>query len=204
MFEPKAAGLPDKALSLRILLGYESKESRATWIDGDDRLEQQMTNIAAELVLTAEIQLRESVEHGHQWRIERKAQLEEEDRRRIIEMERQERERQEKLDRARIAALLRAADDFRTANDIRAFVAALGSTLADEDAGRQVQYAEFSSWALAQADRLDPALKATFIDPVGEIELPDEPEDSFDPDAPIPRPRPATGYWPRLWWAQRR
>lgn len=38
--------------------------------------------------------------------------------------------------------------------------------------------------ALAQADRLDPALRATFIDPVGEIELPDEPEDSFDPDAP--------------------
>ena len=62
--------------------------SRATWIDGDDRLEQQMTNIAAELVLTAEIQLREGVERGHLWRIERKAQLEEEDRQRIIEMER--------------------------------------------------------------------------------------------------------------------
>lgn len=58
--------------------------------------------------------------------------------------------------------------------------------------------------ALAQADRLDPALRATFIDPVGEIELPDEPEDSFDPDAPTPRPRPAADYWPRPWWTQKR
>jgi hypothetical protein len=195
----KSIGPRGGALSLRILLGYGSEESRAIWIDGDERLERQMTGIAAELVLTAEKQLREGMERGHQWRIERKAQLEEEDRQRVIEMERQERERQKKLERARIAQLLRGADDFRMANEIRAFVAALGSTFADDDADRQVQFTAFSSWALAQADRIDPALKPIFIDPVGELEFADEP---FDADAPTRKPGPATDYWPRPWWVQ--
>lgn len=166
----KAAG-PKSAdrLCLSILKGLGSAESRATWSDGDEtRLEQQLTTIAAEIVLTAEVRLREDAVRRHQWRIDRKAALEEEDRQRVIEQARLERERLERLEQARIAALLKAADDFRRAQEIRAYVAALGETLDPSDTGRWTDYEVWASWARRQADRIDPALKATFCEPVEE------------------------------------
>lgn len=151
------AGARDR-LTFSILSAMGSTQTRATWTDSQDaRLEDQLTTITAELVLTAEIQLREGAERVHLWRIERKAELEERERQRIIEGARLQQEQRERLEQARIDGLLKAADDFRKATEIRAYVAALGDVLGDAD-NRRDRYAVWSAWALAQADRIDPAL----------------------------------------------
>ena len=158
------------APSLSILRSVSSAEVRSTWADSDqDRLERQLTNIVCEIVLTAEIQLREGAMRLHEWRIERKAQLEEEDRQRLIERAREERERLERLEKARIAGLLEAADAFRKAQEIRAYVAGLGERLNPAESERWAEYQDWSIWALAQADRIDPALKSTFFDRVEDL-----------------------------------
>lgn len=51
-----------------------------------------MTEIAVEVVLLAEVRYREAAVRHYHWRIERKTELEEEDRRRMIVAERAERE----------------------------------------------------------------------------------------------------------------
>lgn len=150
-------------LSFAILKSFGSTETRSTWTDHDqERLEQQLTTIAAEVVLTAEAQLREGAVHLHQWRIERKAALEEEDVRQRAERERLERERLERLEQARIDGLLKAAYEFRSAQEIRAYVEGLGARLEPTDEDRWYRYQAWSVWALAQADRIDPALNASF------------------------------------------
>ena len=80
----------------------------STWQDDDvQKLEAHMTDIAIQLILTAEIKYRENVVHGYQWRIKRKAELEEEQRKRKVEAERAEKERQKRLEQARVNRLLR-------------------------------------------------------------------------------------------------
>lgn len=152
------------------------REARTSWSDSETvKLESILTFIAAEIVPAAEIQLREGAERIHQWRIERKAEIEEEDRRRLIERARQERERQERLEAARIASLLKTAEAFRTSQEIRAYVSAPGQALGPKS-DRRTEYEDWSRWALAQADRIDQALAAPFSEPVeAETEEPDTP-----------------------------
>ena len=158
---------PD-GLTLSILPGYGATEAATSWSDDAGRLETRMTTIAAEVVLAAEIQLRESAVRLHEWRIERKAAMEEEDRLQAAERVRLERERLERLEAARVDALLGAAEDFRKAWDIRSYVSALGASLRSSGSPRQAEYADWSRWALAQADRIDPAVNGVFSDPVDE------------------------------------
>src|SRR5260370_40660305 len=62
------------------------------------RLESRITGIAIQLGLSAEFQHRESAIRRHQWRVERKTQLEEEQRERKRTAERAERERRKRLE----------------------------------------------------------------------------------------------------------
>jgi hypothetical protein len=71
-----------------------------------------VTEITIHLVLTTEVRHRESAIRKPQWRIERKAQLEEEERQRKLAAERTECERQWRLAQARIDRLLRDAAAF--------------------------------------------------------------------------------------------
>ncbi|MGC2476224.1 MAG: hypothetical protein WA485_17940 [Candidatus Sulfotelmatobacter sp.] len=91
-----------------------------------------MTDIAIQLILTAEIKYRENVVHGYQWRIKRKAELEEEQRKRKVEAERAEKERQKRLEQARVNRLLRDAAAFQQAGEIRKYVDTIRRTLARE------------------------------------------------------------------------
>lgn len=96
----------DKRLRLAILPGYGSKEDRRAWQDSEGaRIEAKIAEIAVEVVLTAEIQYREGALRQHEWRIERRAELEERNRQRRIAEERAERERLERLEQARIDRL---------------------------------------------------------------------------------------------------
>src|SRR5207302_5271841 len=63
-------------LCLSILRGFGSEAVLATWQDDDaQKLEMRMTDIAVEVILTAEIQYRESALRQYQWRVQRKAEL---------------------------------------------------------------------------------------------------------------------------------
>lgn len=100
-----------------------------------------------------------------EWRVERKAEREEEIRRHQIELERQERERQRKLEQARIDRLLEEAATLRRATDIRAYVYAVRLSAAGEGINAPAEEVErWAQWALAEADRIDPVRNGRFLE----------------------------------------
>ncbi len=152
----------DTKLSLSIFESSNSDKDQITWQDDDDgKLEARMTEITIQIVLTAEVRHRESAIRSRQWRIERKAELEEEERQRILAAERVERERQQRLAQARIDRLLRDAEAFQQAADIRKYIDAI--RLAHNEAASKEELEIWTKWALAQADRIDPAIGSGFL-----------------------------------------
>jgi len=153
----------DTKLCLSVVKFFGSEEVLATWQDDDvQKIETRMTDIAVQLILTAEIQYREHALHHHQWLIKRKAELEEEERKRKLEAERAERERQKRIEQGRINRLLRDAAAFQQAGEIRRYVEAIRQARALD--GSSIEEVEqWSQWALAQADRIDPALSQRFL-----------------------------------------
>jgi hypothetical protein len=153
----------DTRLCLSILNGWGSEEVLATW-QGDDlqKLEAHMTDIAIQLILTAEIKYRENVLHGYQWRIKRKAEVEEEQRKRKLEAERAEKERQKRIEQGRVDRLLRDAAAFQQAGEIRKYVESIKLTLTRDGSSSCEEVEQWSQWALAQADRIDPAVGGKF------------------------------------------
>jgi hypothetical protein len=145
-------------LSFDILVSSGSEEARHSWSDvKNGRIERKLRNIAVEIIVAGEIKYRESVRANYKWKVQRKAQLEEEARRKEAELERQEREIQAGIEKERIGRLLNDANAFKQANEIRAYVETVrGSRLAYQG---PVENAELNSWCLwahAEADRLDP------------------------------------------------
>lgn len=143
-----------KALRLSIARG-SSEEERVSWQDGEVMLEARIAEIAVEIVVTAEELYREQCQRMFDWRVERKKELEEDLRRRQMEEERKERERQTRLAKERIDRLLSRASAFTGANAIRAYVAMVCSRAADARIDEAV-VEPWRSWALEQADHLDP------------------------------------------------
>lgn len=156
-------------LRLSILTGSGAQDERITWEDGDaGRVERQMAEIAAEILTAAEVQYRESRIQLHAWRIQLKAQLEEERRIRHAEAERKERERQAALAKERVHRLLTQAASLRQANDIRAYVEAALAAVVGRGAPVDAEALDrWSAWALAEADRIDPVISRAFLAEVG-------------------------------------
>jgi hypothetical protein len=94
------------------------------WQDDDEKgkLETHMTEIAVEVILTAEIQYREMAVQQYRLRVERRAQHEEEERQRKLAAERAEKERIRRIEQARIDRLLKDAAAFQQAAEIRKYV----------------------------------------------------------------------------------
>jgi hypothetical protein len=89
--------------------------------------------------------------------LKRKAQLEEDRRNRQLHIGREEQERQQQIEQARIDRLLGDAESLRQATNIRAYVAAVQAIVANETASISAEkMAGWSERALAQADRIDP------------------------------------------------
>lgn len=157
---------PVNSLTFAILRAWGSDGVRASWADDENaRLERQLTEIVLDVVLTAEIQLRESAVHLHKWRIERKAALEEDIRKQKLEQERRDSERAQQLNEARIERLLQAASDHRKAQEIRAYVESWASRLDPSEPGQADEYRAWANWAFSQADRIDPTFGAPFAIP---------------------------------------
>ena len=160
----KQLGLNDDAkISLSILHSRGSGEKRATWQDDETKLEAHMTEIAVELILTAELQYREGAIRQYEWRVERRAELEEKERQRKIEAERAERARQRRIEQARIDRLLKDAAAFQQANEIRKYVETLRSVRASKELSSSEEFDQWSEWGSVQADRIDPAIGGKFV-----------------------------------------
>ena len=154
----------DAGMSLSILERGHSEMVRMTWQHDDaGKLEKRMTEIAVQIVLTSEIQHRKAAVRQYQWRVERKAGLEQEARKCKLEAERAARERQERLEQARIDRLLRDAMAFQRAGDIRKYVEAIRLTQSRNGVPLTEDKEQWSRWEPVKADRIDPAIKATFL-----------------------------------------
>ena len=160
-----SAGEPrDMKLCLSILKGWGSEQSMLAWEDEDDhKLESRMTDIAIQVILAAEIEYREGAFRQYKWRVQRKAELEEEERKRKPEAERAEKERLKRLEQGRVDRLLRDAAAFDQARTIRKYVEAIRLAQAPESSPSHEEFEQWSQWALTQADRIDPAIGKRFL-----------------------------------------
>lgn len=122
-----------------------------------------MTEAAIEVVLAADVHYREGVIRQYQWRVERKAELEEEERRRKHEAERTKRERLKRLEQARIDRLLNDAAALQQARQIRDYVEAIRSAQSSSGISSTEDLERRSEWVLAQADRIDPIIGVAFL-----------------------------------------
>jgi predicted transcriptional regulator len=150
---------------LQILALPGATEIRRSWEDGDGtRIEDELGEIVAELIVAGEVQYRELVQRNYQWRVEWKAELEEEERRRKEEEDRLKRERQVKAQRERLERLFNEASALRKAGEIRAYVEAVreASALARSPLPQE-RLQNWIAWALGEADRIDPIRSGRFI-----------------------------------------
>lgn len=84
--------------------------------------------------------------------------LEEEERQRKCEAERAEKERQKRIEQARTDRLLGDAAAFQQAAEIRKYVEAIALSQARNRTSSAEEFEQWSRWALAQADRIDPTI----------------------------------------------
>jgi hypothetical protein len=151
-------------LSLSILQSPGSENIGIAWQDDDQgKLETRITEIAVQIILTAELQYREGSARSYEWRVQRKAELEEEERERKRQAERAERERQKRLEQARIDRLLRDAAAFQQAGAIRNYVAAIRLAQSRNADCPSEKLERWSQWALGEAERIDPAAGGGFL-----------------------------------------
>ena len=141
-------------LKLSILQGHSMPE-RIAWSDSDEKpLEAQLSEIAAEIIVTGELQYREHEQWKYEETIRQREEKKREEIKKRAEREEAERRRILALEAARLKRLTDSATDYRQAQDIRAFVqeviAVSPGAVADEAVAR------WRLWALAQADRIDP------------------------------------------------
>jgi hypothetical protein len=151
-------------LSLSILQILGSESIRIAWQDDDQgKLETRVVEIAIEIILTAELQYREGSVRSYEWRVQRKAELEEEERERKRQAERAERDRQKRLEQARIDRLLKSATAFQQAGAIRKYVEAIRATQTDNATSSGEELERWCQWALAEAERIDPVVAGKFL-----------------------------------------
>ncbi len=142
-----------------------AEDARTSWEDSEETaIEHHIENIVVELIVAGEVQYRESVQHCHQCLVERKAELEEKARRRKEEEERCERERLIKAHKERVERLLNEALALRQAVEIRTYVEAVrtANVLASDPLPHD-KIEAWATWALAEADRIDPIRSGLFL-----------------------------------------
>lgn len=150
--------IPSKAkLTLKISHWRSTLPSTTQWADADGRpLERQLSEIVAAILVSGEWVYRDWQHQSHQYLVDRKAELEEAVRKEADEVVRKEREQVIKLEKMRRQQLIADVRNWRRASEIRAFVAAASERLGEGGDGNRN---EWSVWALAEADRLDPLLE---------------------------------------------
>jgi hypothetical protein len=155
---------PKDKMRLMIAHRWSGEKQAPSWEDQPGApLDRRLRQVAAAIIVFAEQAVRDGAIYAHAWRIKRKAELEEAERRRKVEEERRRRERLAKIEKARIDHLLGQALALHQAQQIRAYVnavRALNATSGDPLASDDLE--DWSSWARAQADRIDPVVSGAF------------------------------------------
>lgn len=148
---------------------YRDKEEgvRLVWDDSETPLEESLREIVIGLIVAAEMQVRVAELQQHQWRVERKAELIQEAKKREEEVKRKELLLRQRLEKARIEHLLEDAMSLRLANDLRAYIQAV--QVANRESPEPVpddEMEQWVAWASAQVARIDPILTRSFLTPV--------------------------------------
>lgn len=151
------------------------------WLDDEKgNLEAKLSEIGLETVVAGEALYRERRLAGHQWLLEERARLEVEVRKRREEAERRDRERRAAEAKARRDQLFGQAQAWRSARDIRGFVAeVMASQVADVASSGTERWA---SWALHEADLLDPVTNGGFAVPESFSPVSDQSPASYEDD----------------------
>jgi hypothetical protein len=152
----------EMVLSIRV--ERNSTTAQRTWMtDTAGKLESKLTEIVIEIVVAAEIQYRERSVRNFEWRVKRKAQLEEAALKQKREEEQAERERRERIEQSRVDRLLRDATALQQARDIRNYVETMRQVKSTDHSVSAPDLDKWCAWALAQADRIDPANGDAFL-----------------------------------------
>jgi hypothetical protein len=155
----------DEKLALSIIDSYGSDRELHSWSDvSGERIEKRLGEIAIEIVYRAEVSYRKGVERRFEWRKERKAQLEQERRQQKLAAERAERERIARLQRERTEKLLGQAAAFEQARTIRQYVESIRRATAESPEVPTDRLDAWATWALAEADRIDPSSNGQFLE----------------------------------------
>jgi hypothetical protein len=157
---------PTDRMRLAIAHWWSGENPRPSWEDRPgEPLERRLREIAVEIVVVAEQFVRHAALADHAWRTKRRAELEEGERRRLAEEERRRREHLARLEKARVDHLLAQAHALHQAQQIRLYIEAVrtinGSTA---DPMTDADLEAWSTWASAQADRIDPIVSGAFKD----------------------------------------
>jgi len=148
---------PADILRLTIGKGEAAPDYKSVWQDADQaKLESRLTDIVIEIVTAGEAEYRASCFRHHEWLLKRRKELEVEVLRRREEAERKEREHRAAEAKARRDHLLAQAQAWRTAQDIRGFVASVLAAGEVQGDGKS-DVSAWADWALSEADALDPA-----------------------------------------------
>lgn len=143
-----------EALILDAAGGSDLPESICRWSDSSDSaLEQQLPQIAVDLLVLAEMRYRAGQLRHRDWLIEQRQRQEAEALRLQREAERKKAEELARIEKARLDHLLGLADRLRKSDEIRVLVAAM---CGDEKVSPGLD--TWRAWALGVADRLDPRL----------------------------------------------
>ena len=133
------------------------REVPNSWADSQDKtLEDQLQEIVLGLLVLGEMQYRYHEMYIYECRLEEKRKAEAEAQRQREELERK---RQEEIKRAlekKRAHLAEEATNWQTANNIRAFVAAMENHPDLRNPSKSAAFQQWQAWALSEADRIDP------------------------------------------------
>lgn len=164
---------PEDDLRLVIAAG-DTQDYTPVWADDERaKLEGRLSEIVLEVVVAGEAEYRRRKIQHHAWQLAERARLEAERERRRKEVEQRAREQEAAELAARREHLLGQAAAWRSAQDIRGFVAeilASSSTPGPHEAIRS-----WAEWALAEADALDPVAGGKLDLPGSKAENAEEP-----------------------------
>lgn len=144
---------------------YPPKVGRVLAEDTPERpIERAIREVVVDLIVLGEEQYRQHQRSHHKWRLEDRLRRIAEAKKQREEAERKERERIAALEKARVDRLLGEAASLRQAEQIRAYVSAVEQRLRQSgDHADPEAFNRWKSWALAQADRIDPVLSGQFL-----------------------------------------
>lgn len=150
---PPAKNLP-VATELTLSVDFKSRSPLVTrWSDGNQKLEQRIPQIAADLIVVGEAAFRQGLLEQREWEEERKRWA----------LERQRAEIR-KLEEKRVADLQASGELLRKAGEIRALIEQVGAAV---ERGRfdlpKTQLERWRAWASAHADSLDPVLSGQVL-----------------------------------------